>query len=529
MQELRAAAGAQPQPAVSPPPASRYEASPPSGGIGEGHGYNEYFHANTNGSTGRADAPVYDCDEDSDAIPQWMRQQHPSAPTARCAPRGLSGMLGGNADANEPLDTSQFPDNFVFVNVYDISDSELFQKINRVSTVNDNVLMGGVFHAGVHVYGAEWSFGFTDEDDTGISMTQPRNHSQHTYRTTVRMGETTLTVEEVEALLQQLAGEWYGPDYNLIHRNCLDFSNAFCKELGVGRMPGWIDRFGRIAGAIDIGSRKTADIVKRTTSTASSYASGGLDTVRGATSDIVNDVSQVAKVAKENSTKFAETASLAGQQGALAAQALGGSFLRWGSGLLSTTLGDPSSAPASGSKPPSLKAAIRNRGGVAAGTAATSATATATAARDAAHSAGANAVATGARSVRMVASAAKKGGGSRGGAYPAPYASPQQARADAVAREEVDDPFLLESHESSLEISAKLSSEPPEFEAAPAPAAEQPATPQAEVAEATTTVASGPTVSASPPETTDSRAEQEQLPVTASEPPVELRKGPTLL
>eukprot|EP00971_Amphidinium_carterae_P104966 2078564-Amphidinium_carterae.1 len=119
------------------------------------------------------------------------------APRPIAPPRGLTGILDGEVyEANAPLDVSKMPKSMVLVNVYDVGDSELLQSINKVTTASNNILVGGVFHAGVEVFGAEWSYGFCEGYRTGVCAVHPRMHSQHNYRTTVPMGETSLTEEE---------------------------------------------------------------------------------------------------------------------------------------------------------------------------------------------------------------------------------------------------------------------------------------------------------------------------------------------
>merc|ERR1719195_2218002 len=96
-------------------------------------------------------------------------------PLARVAPRGLAGLVDRNQQAPyELLDTSKFPPNFVLINVYDIGEANIFQRINAVSTVGDNVLIGGIYHAGVQIYGLEWSFGFAEDEETGVFSLPPR-------------------------------------------------------------------------------------------------------------------------------------------------------------------------------------------------------------------------------------------------------------------------------------------------------------------------------------------------------------------
>lgn len=265
----------------------------------------------------------------------------PQQPPALTAPRGLAGIFDGEKRTSpyEPLDTSSLPGNFVLVNVYDIGDAEVFRKINKVSTVSDKVLIGGIFHAGVEIFGLEWSFGFTEEDVTGVSYCVPRTHPQHTYRVTVKMGETEFRKTQVNALILKLMDTWRGCEYDLIHHNCLDYANDLCKELGVGRIPGWIDRFGRAASSLDNFYANTSDRMQRTSTL-----------VRSVTADL------------DSKVRSGEAA----QAGREAAQNLQVNLSRWGSGLLGAAqraLGDDraSQAPRGGG---SLREALRNRGGI---------------------------------------------------------------------------------------------------------------------------------------------------------------------
>jgi len=153
------------------------------------------------------------------------------------------------------LDVTKLPQNAVLLNVYDVSDTEVIQRINRFTTANNAVLVGGVFHGGVEVYGREWSYGCTEDRRTGVGAVPPRCHPQHTYRSTVHIGNTNLSREEVGALLARLAAAWPGNEYSLIHRNCINFCNALLQELGLRRVPGWVDRAARAASQVDTAVR----------------------------------------------------------------------------------------------------------------------------------------------------------------------------------------------------------------------------------------------------------------------------------
>jgi len=126
----------------------------------------------------------------------------------------------------------------VSLNVYDL--------VGSLATTNKVLKYAGtgIFHAGVEVYGSEYSFGgFEDPEDEGSGLfvnEEPREHPVHVFKQSVPMGETELTEDEVNDLLDELADQWQGQDYDILNRNCTDFSLECCKRLGVGPFPGWV-------------------------------------------------------------------------------------------------------------------------------------------------------------------------------------------------------------------------------------------------------------------------------------------------
>eukprot|EP00747_Dinoflagellata_sp_TGD_P211511 gnl/TRDRNA2_/TRDRNA2_84752_c0_seq2.p1 gnl/TRDRNA2_/TRDRNA2_84752_c0~~gnl/TRDRNA2_/TRDRNA2_84752_c0_seq2.p1 ORF type:complete len:386 (+),score=64.61 gnl/TRDRNA2_/TRDRNA2_84752_c0_seq2:60-1217(+) len=305
--------------------------------------------------TSRLGPPPTDNSVDvADVLDEDESLDNAEIPPARIAPRGLAGLLDGDTQAGELLDTSSLEPNVVLLNIYDISDDKIAQRINRVSTFNNNVLIGGIYHAGVEVFGNEWCFGFTDDDGTGIARLRPRGHTRHAYRCTTVMGATELSESEVKALLSRLSQEWKGEDYSLIHKNCLDFSNELCEELGVGRIPGWVSRYGRTAASLDILSRRAADGVQKTSTL-----------VRSATKDISKDLGEGLSVAWTESAKVSQDVganlSVWGQGFLCRAD-------RWGRGLYraaSRALADePAQASSRSATDQSLRKALQNRGGV---------------------------------------------------------------------------------------------------------------------------------------------------------------------
>eukprot|EP00931_Biecheleriopsis_adriatica_P006750 TRINITY_DN10810_c0_g1_i1.p1 TRINITY_DN10810_c0_g1~~TRINITY_DN10810_c0_g1_i1.p1 ORF type:complete len:562 (+),score=126.95 TRINITY_DN10810_c0_g1_i1:94-1779(+) len=175
----------------------------------------------------------------SEASPRMpgLHLSSPPSPSRRRAPaRAVPGWRGRSG--GEPLDLDSLRPEDVLVNIYDIDDPEIAARAGmRKGRDCVEALLSGASYAGIEVYGFEWGYNFTEEDETGISRVPPRRNKNHVYRATFEMGLCSLREEEVDALLERMAISWRGPEYHLVHNNCLDFGDSFCEALGVGRLP----------------------------------------------------------------------------------------------------------------------------------------------------------------------------------------------------------------------------------------------------------------------------------------------------
>lgn len=141
----------------------------------------------------------------------------------------------------------------ILVHVYDVSQDEKIEKLNRVLAHEYSPLkLGGVFHAGVEVLGLEWSYGCSeDETMPGVACCEPRTHPMHHYRQTIQLRRSTVAQEDIGVIISQMLEEYPGDDYDLLRRNCVHFADDFCQRLGVGRIPGWVHRLARIGAGLD--------------------------------------------------------------------------------------------------------------------------------------------------------------------------------------------------------------------------------------------------------------------------------------
>jgi len=137
----------------------------------------------------------------------------------------------------------------VLLHVYDLGDSVITRGLNAVSSTY------GAFHTGVEVHGREWMFGCVVDDNapvdsTGITWHLPQGNRDHSYREALSMGFTTFTEQEVMQIVSVLQAEWTSSSYNVLTRNCNDFSNEFCRRLGVAQVPQWINTLAPTGAAV---------------------------------------------------------------------------------------------------------------------------------------------------------------------------------------------------------------------------------------------------------------------------------------
>jgi len=162
---------------------------------------------------------------------------------AGCTPE----VVGEVAGFKKPEPASNSPRSApVTLHIYDLGNDESVKSMNEFL----RPLGTGAFHAGVEVYGEEWSFGCQSKHVSGIFCTRPRQCAGHIYRESVEMGETQMTMGEVNALIMRVSLEWSGKEYDILRRNCCHFCDAFCKALGVGPPPEWVTNLAGVGATL---------------------------------------------------------------------------------------------------------------------------------------------------------------------------------------------------------------------------------------------------------------------------------------
>jgi len=121
-------------------------------------------------------------------------------------------------DMPEPKYEKFSGSNHVWIHVYEID--------GFTQWLNESFLKSndwGAYHAGVEVYGDEWSFLFyndvLDKTVTGCNRVAPRRHPDFSYRDSVYMGRTTLSANEVSKLLLRMMDAWPTVSYHITEKN----------------------------------------------------------------------------------------------------------------------------------------------------------------------------------------------------------------------------------------------------------------------------------------------------------------------
>ncbi|KAK6127882.1 hypothetical protein DH2020_038390 [Rehmannia glutinosa] len=104
----------------------------------------------------------------------------------------------------------------------------------------------GVYHSGVQVHGVEYAFGAHEYPTTGIFEGEPKQCDGFTFRKSILIGWTEMTLGEVRTVMEKLAEKYRGDAYNLITKNCNHFCNDACIKLTGNPIPNWINRLARI-------------------------------------------------------------------------------------------------------------------------------------------------------------------------------------------------------------------------------------------------------------------------------------------
>ena len=103
----------------------------------------------------------------------------------------------------------------------------------------------------IEVFGQEFSFGGCRRNKCGIFACKPTKCPMHTYRESIYLGDCGKDLAEVQSILDSMKGDWMGPTYDLLRKNCCSFSDAFAQALGVGPIPKWVHHLADVGATLD--------------------------------------------------------------------------------------------------------------------------------------------------------------------------------------------------------------------------------------------------------------------------------------
>jgi hypothetical protein len=158
------------------------------------------------------------------------------------------------------------------------------------------LLCFGVFHAGIEVFGEEYTFQamLTHVDGhgkykTGVVHHEPKQKSQHIYRESISLGQTFMCVKEFEKHIGLLARDWQSRHYNVLRRNCVHFSEQLAKDLQTTEpFPKWVNDLAR-----SLVQNQNAGFLKTPLACCKSSASAGMDKSEECNLQVEDEVSSV--------------------------------------------------------------------------------------------------------------------------------------------------------------------------------------------------------------------------------------------
>lgn len=126
----------------------------------------------------------------------------------------------------------------VYLHIYDLSPINSFLSFFGF----------GIYHSGLEVYGREYTFA----GGGGIFDTKPLEVIESEgvpLRETIELGEIWHSQKDIDDIIYKLRTQFGPNDYNLVTKNCNNFSSDLCKSLLNKDIPDYVNRlanWGRI-------------------------------------------------------------------------------------------------------------------------------------------------------------------------------------------------------------------------------------------------------------------------------------------
>ncbi|KAK6127993.1 hypothetical protein DH2020_038295 [Rehmannia glutinosa] len=94
-------------------------------------------------------------------------------------------------------------------------------------------------------------------------LKEPKQCDGFTFRKSILIGWTEMTLGEVRTVMEKLAEKYRGDAYNLITKNCNHFCNDACIKLTGNPIPNWINRLARIVRHLKMEEDKACEGEKK--------------------------------------------------------------------------------------------------------------------------------------------------------------------------------------------------------------------------------------------------------------------------
>ncbi|KAL3944242.1 MAG: hypothetical protein SGBAC_001685 [Bacillariaceae sp.] len=128
--------------------------------------------------------------------------------------------------------------------VFELPVGQIFSALNS----GLHTLGTGAYHVGVEVNGVEYAYGANEyEGITGVFTCAPMTAPGFQYRTTIDFGDRkplfmgSRSTQDSRGILQGMAREYMGKEYDLLRKNCCTFAHDACVRLGIQdqEIPTW--------------------------------------------------------------------------------------------------------------------------------------------------------------------------------------------------------------------------------------------------------------------------------------------------
>eukprot|EP00401_Gymnodinium_catenatum_P082394 CAMPEP_0117617436 /NCGR_PEP_ID=MMETSP0784-20121206/85591_1 /TAXON_ID=39447 /ORGANISM="" /LENGTH=122 /DNA_ID=CAMNT_0005421277 /DNA_START=107 /DNA_END=472 /DNA_ORIENTATION=- len=96
-----------------------------------------------------------------------------------------------------------------------------------------------------------------DYGGSGITLQRPRAPppgGSWVFYQTVEVAPLQKSRDEVQRIVTEIRAEFTAGSYDLVSRNCNDFSDAFCKRLCDQGIPSWVNALAGIGNSLGVGN-----------------------------------------------------------------------------------------------------------------------------------------------------------------------------------------------------------------------------------------------------------------------------------